>query len=275
MRRFSLALSCFLILTWGCNGGSQPTANTPAPTNQAAAAAAASPTSEPASGDDTAKIVDMLRKETPQAQTGGLPAGHPPIDGSAAPAPAASGLPAGHPPIDGQATPSGGGAGAGPAAGTFVELQFEMPEGWEPRPVSSALRRAQYELPTGEDGESGGELVIYYFGPGEGGPMRANLDRWKGQFTTAEGAPLPADAVREESFESNGMQMTLLEVHGTYNNSMMPGAGGGSTTAENRMIAGIVQTETGPWFIKAVGPDAAIAAERENITAFLKSAAPK
>ncbi|RMF70751.1 MAG: hypothetical protein D6744_18990, partial [Planctomycetota bacterium] len=213
-------------------------------------------------GDDASKIVDLLRKDAPQPAAGGLPAGHPPIDG-ASPAPAAApALPEGHPPIEG-AAPS-----------KLVELEFDLPEGWTERPPSNMMRRAQYELPGGDDG-SPVELVVYYFGPGEGGSVQANLDRWKGQFTTADGKPLPAEAIREEAFESNGLKMRLLEVHGTFNSAMMPGVGGGAQTAEQRMIAGIVETPSGPWFIKAVGPDAAIAAQREQITAFLKSARVK
>ena len=86
-------------------------------------------------------------------------------------------LPPGHPPIDGSA----GVIAAPPLGGTTTggQLVWTVPDSWTSEPPANAMRRAQYRVP-GPGGDA--ELVVFYFGPGEGGDPRANAERWAGQF---------------------------------------------------------------------------------------------
>src|SRR5882762_5909165 len=53
------------------------------------------------------------------------------------------------------------------------EVHYKAPEGWVVETPTSEMRHAQYKLPkVGGDGEDG-LLVLYYFGPGQGGTTEA------------------------------------------------------------------------------------------------------
>jgi hypothetical protein len=54
----------------------------------------------------------------------------------------------------------------GQAAG---ELRYNVPEGWQAEKPNSNMRVAQYKLPKAEGDSADAELVLYYFGQGQGG----------------------------------------------------------------------------------------------------------
>jgi hypothetical protein len=176
-------------------------------------------------------------------------------------APDASGaaaLPPGHPPVPGLTT----------------ELKFDAPADWKSQPPRSGMRKAQYVLPrAGADSEDG-ELVVYYFGPGEGGGVADNLNRWRGQFTTADGGPVGDDAVSQETFEAHGMRVTWMDVKGRFAPGPMPGMPATGPRDDYRMFAAIIETPTGPWFIKATGPLATMEQHAAGVRAFTASARP-
>lgn len=70
---------------------------------------------------------------------------------------------------------------------TFQGFESEVPADWARHAPSSAMRLLQLDVPAAEGGE-GGQLVVYYFGPGQGGSLEANLERWKSQFTHPDGS---------------------------------------------------------------------------------------
>ena len=114
--------------------------------------------------------------------------------------------------------------------------------------------------------------MVFFFGAGQGGGVGDNLTRWKGQFTAADGAPLPADAAKLESVDAGEQKITLLEVAGRFAPGAMPGMTDQGPRDNYRMVAGVIETPAGNWFVKATGPDATIAAQREAIRKFISSA---
>ena len=62
------------------------------------------------------------------------------------------------------------------------ELRFKMPDGWVSESPSSKMRVAQYKLPKAEGDAEDASLVVYYFGPAQGGSVDANIDRWISQI---------------------------------------------------------------------------------------------
>ncbi|MCG3128713.1 MAG: hypothetical protein CHACPFDD_03604 [Phycisphaerae bacterium] len=237
----------------------------PAPAPPAAPAATGTPKSD----------VEAMRQFADQKSRRGtaanpqLPPGHPPVEGGAPPPAPPNGpqLPAGHPPTNA--------AGAVPAArsgqGSPSVLKFDPPAEWRSVPPPSAMRKAQYVLPRVEGDELDGELIVYYFGPGEGGGVRDNLERWKGMFHGPDGKRVADDAVREESFEANGLKVTWLDISGQY--APAPMAGGADTTPRDkfRMLAAVVETSGGPWFFKAIGPQATLEKHRTGFKTLLES----
>jgi len=93
-------------------------------------------------------------------------------------------------------------------------------------------------------------------------------------FSTADGSPMPDNALKRESITVNGMNVTLVDVTGRYSDSMGRPDKPGPTSQDFRMLAAIIETPSGPWFFKAVGPVATMAAQSAAFQEFVRSAHP-
>jgi hypothetical protein len=154
--------------------------------------------------------------------------------------------------------------GAGTAQG--VSIDFSVPASWQNEQPANNMRVAQALIP-GPGGP--GNLVVFYFGPGGGGGVEANIQRWIDQMDVAAGSnPAP------ETFEANGYRVTWIDVGGTLKPSTM---GTGPTTEQpgSRLLGAVVEGPGGPWFFKVTGPDSTISAERDNFLTMLKSVRAK
>jgi hypothetical protein len=164
-------------------------------------------------------------------------------------------LPPGHPPTGGS---GGERAVPGPPPGSGVnELTWKSPAGWTEETPSSSMRRAQYRLP-GPGGP--GELVVFYFGPGQGGDAQANAARWAAQFHRPGGGAAGTGAKTRE-VKVGDIRVTLVEVTGTYVGGM--GSGPSGPERPNYMLLGaIAQGADANWFFRATGPRATLEAQR-------------
>jgi hypothetical protein len=141
---------------------------------------------------------------------------------------------------------------AAPAAAESVSgLTWTPPSSWKvdaPRP----MRAASYSIPAAGDAE-GGECVVYYFGPGQGGGVEANIDRWVKQFQAPGGGP--ADKLAKRADRSvGGIPVATLELTGTYLFKPFPMAPNATPKPDYRMIAAIVQGKDAPVFFKLTAP---------------------
>ena len=158
------------------------------------------------------------------------------------------------------------GAGAGihqfASAAEAGGVQFDAPPGWPSNP--KPMRSANYTIPAAAGDSRDGELAVHYFGPGQGGGVEANVRRWLGQFTKADGSALSgADADRGEQ-EVGGLRVTTLDVSGTYLFKPFPMAPRATPLPGYRMLAAIVQGPDAPIFFKLTAPaKTAAAAEPE------------
>jgi hypothetical protein len=139
------------------------------------------------------------------------------------------------------------------AANPNGELHFKVPEGWTTEKPSSSMRVAQYKLPRTEGDNEDASLAIYYFGPGQGGSVADNIERWIGQVRQADGSS-SKDKAKTETVNVNGLKVTTLEVTGLYSSEMAPAAGGHPADSTYRLRAAIVETPKGNYFAKLVGP---------------------
>jgi hypothetical protein len=157
------------------------------------------------------------------------------------------------------------------AAGVTVDLgglKSTTPASWKEAPVSSPMRVKQFTVP-GKDGDA--ELAIFYFGKGEGGSTQANLDRWKSQFKPADGGsgepPSKTSTVKVASGTA-----TVLDVQGTYLFKARPmDPGPGEPRANQRMLAVVMESPNGNYFIKLVGPAKTIEKNKKDFDAWLKA----
>ncbi|HJS25016.1 MAG TPA: hypothetical protein VJ751_11730 [Pyrinomonadaceae bacterium] len=153
---------------------------------------------------------------------------------------------------------------------TKSSLKFTVPPGWIEEERTSSMRVAQYRLPKAEGDTENGSVVLYYFGQGQGGSTAANIERWVGQMKQADSGSSKAVA-REESFEVNGLKVTTVDVAGTYVAETTPGSGSFENKPGHRLLAAVVETPNGPYFLKLVGPEKTVARWNESFLGFLKS----
>lgn len=196
-----------------------------------------------------------------------MPPGHPPVGGSAANAPA-----------DRQ-THTGPAAGA-PAAGkvgggkiVFGGYHATLPAGWSSVPPSSTMRLAELRIAPAAGDPEPGEVTVFYFGPGQGGTVQMNLDRWYGQMQQPDGSDSKG-AGTTESFKAAGMEVTLISVPGIFAPNAMPGQAAQAPKENWRMLAAIVTTPDGPYFFKGTGPDATMLQNRDAMITLLESIHP-
>ncbi len=107
------------------------------------------------------------------------------------------------------------------------------------------------------------EAIFYHFpGPGGGGGVEANVQRWLGQF---QGTP---ESKREE-LEAGDKKITLVTASGTYNDGPPMGA---KTPKEGyTLLAAIVPAGDSNIFVKLTGPKGAIAKLTESFKKLVTS----
>jgi hypothetical protein len=149
-----------------------------------------------------------------------------------------------------------------PAKFTVGGFEFQRPTTWEWVQVSSPMRKAQLKVP-GASPETSADITFFHFGPGGGGGLQANVQRWLGQFQSAEGAS------KVEPQEISGTKVTLVTTEGTFNSGM---PGGPTTPLTNQALLGaIVEHPEGDVFIKMTGPAALVKDSRPAFLDFLKT----
>ncbi len=161
-----------------------------------------------------------------------------------------------------------------PASQAKGELRYTVPEGWQVERPNSNMRIAQYKLPKAEGDSADAELVVYYFGQGQGGSKQANIDRWLNQMQQADGSPSNEKA-KIENITVNGLAVTTVDVLGKYNGGMAsPGAAPSATPADMsnyRMRAAITETPKGSYFVKLTGPQKTVSRWDQAYTDYIKS----
>jgi hypothetical protein len=150
------------------------------------------------------------------------------------------------------------------AAGAAAAIDFDLPKSWQSKKPSSSMRLVQAAIP-GPGGDA--DFAVFFFGPGGGGPVGANIDRWVGQM---DGAAKPTPEV----FETHGYKVTWVDVKGTLKPSQM-GMTNSAPISNARLFGAVVEGPGGPWFFKTQGPESTLAPQRDAFVGLLKSVRPK
>ena len=139
-------------------------------------------------------------------------------------------------------------AGAGGTAQQHpVAVVWDDPSEWSKLPPRGAMRRATYKIPSAKGDPDGTEVAVFYFGPGQGGGVETNVERWAGQFG------LKKDDVKRSNRRVNDLEQYIVEIpKGTYKPDMF---NKNSKGLENwSMLAAIVEAPSGSYFFKLAGP---------------------
>jgi len=124
------------------------------------------------------------------------------------------------------------------------------------------MRAATYIVPAAKGDSEGAECAVFV---NLGGGVQANITRWIGQFETTDGAP------KQKSETINGLQVTTVDVSGTFKGGgPMMGQSSGPK-AGYRLLGAIVEGPEGDVFFKLTGPAKTVAAAQDEFQAMLKS----
>jgi len=149
-----------------------------------------------------------------------------------------------------------------PAQAKAGGVEWKVPARWKAG-AGSAMRVATYSVPAAKGAEAG-ECAVFFFGPGQGGDVDSNVERWGKQF---EGAPTPEKTRTTVA----GMPVTRAQVAGTYlapGGPMMQSQG---KKAGYRLLGAIVEGPRGNVFFKLTGPAASVASAQADFDALVAS----
>ncbi len=150
-----------------------------------------------------------------------------------------------------------------PAKFTVGAFEFQRPAAWAWVPVTSSMRKAQLKIP-GSTPDASAEITFFHFGPGGGGGAQANIQRWLGQFQSAEGAS------KVEPQDISGTKVTLVSTEGTFSSGM---PGGPTTPLPGYALLGaIIESAEGDVFVKMTGPAALVKESRKPFLDFITAA---
>lgn len=145
-------------------------------------------------------------------------------------------------------------------------LNFTTTGTWKSVKPKSRMLEYEIQVPRAENDTRDGRLTIM----GAGGSIEANIARWEGQFSQADGSATKAK-VKDETVEN--MKVTMVDISGVYVETM-GGPFSGGKKVENpdfRVLAAIVETpESGNYFVKLIGPQATIGANEKAFAEAIK-----
>lgn len=130
------------------------------------------------------------------------------------------------------------------------------------------MRAAEYRIPRAGGDTEDGECFVITFGPGQGGSVDENFDRWVKQLEPT------TSGVDKSSRTVNGMNVWRIEVAGTYTPMAMPMIPTTAPHAGYRLIGDIVDAPSGMWFFKMTGPDATVKAAGKELDKLIDSIRP-
>jgi hypothetical protein len=156
-------------------------------------------------------------------------------------------------------------------ASVFAEsaagMRWTAPASWKAE-AARPMRAATYSIPLAAGDQGIAECVVNYFGPGQGGGVDANIERWKGQMLGADGKPAVA---KIDKRTGRGVPITVVDTAGTYSGMGGPMMAGAKPAPGYRLIGAIVEGPGGSVFFKLTGPAKTIAAQQKNFEQLLAS----
>jgi hypothetical protein len=116
------------------------------------------------------------------------------------------------------------------------------------------------------------ELGVFYFGADQGGTVEANMTRWVGQFTQADGSETKA---KRSERKVKSIDVSLVEATGMFAGGMgMPGAPQPTAQPDAMLLGAIAKGPQGSVFFKLTGPRAELEQARSAFDGLIDSLTP-
>jgi hypothetical protein len=150
----------------------------------------------------------------------------------------------------------------------LLDYRASVPAVLEARPPSSTMRLAEFVVRRDDDAQA--EVVVYYFGEGQGGDADANIARWTAQFTAVDGGPVQP---RVSQAEGVAFPTTVAEYEGTYARGVGM-ASDAPARPDQGLVAAVVETPMGNLFLQLFGDRSAVAEVRDDFLQMVGSIRP-
>ncbi|MCX6623131.1 MAG: hypothetical protein NTY38_19100 [Acidobacteria bacterium] len=160
-------------------------------------------------------------------------------------------------------------AATGLLADSAGGLKWTPPAAWKAQP-QRPMRAATYSVPKDAADHEDGECAVFYFGPGMGGSVDANLQRWIRQFEAPGGGPADKLAKISKS-TANGLPVTRIDLTGTYKRAAGPMMQATTSKPGYRLLGAIVEGPQGAVFFKFTAPARTAAGRQPAFELMLKS----
>lgn len=146
-----------------------------------------------------------------------------------------------------------------------VGVKWTAPSRWKAEPASG-VRIATYQVPA-KDGGDPAQCVVYFFGPGQGGGVEANIERWVGEFTNP-GTP------DKKNFDVGDIHVHRVKVSGTYVAHGMMSGQSAAPESNTTLLGAICEGPNGSLFFKFTGPEKTVSAAESEFDGMLKTLKP-
>ena len=157
-------------------------------------------------------------------------------------------------------------------ADSAAGINWAPPASWKSS-ASRPMRAATYAVPAAAGDKEDGECAVYYFGPGQGGSVEANIERWTKQFEHPDGKS-SSQAAQVKKRTIHGLALTNVDVSGAYSGMGGPMAASKSVKAGYRLLGAIAEAPEGAVFFKFTGPAKTVTANQANFEAMIGSLKP-
>ena len=140
------------------------------------------------------------------------------------------------------------------------KISLPVPGQWERKQPRTRIVEHEFAA-KGPEGSKAARVTIM----GAGGGVEANIDRWKGQFRTANGGAVEAKVEKAKVGESD---VHIVEISGTYMDRPGGPFAGGKVVPRpgHRMLGAIIVTpKSGHYFIKVLGEEKTVAENRKAL----------
>jgi hypothetical protein len=145
-------------------------------------------------------------------------------------------------------------------------LNLMVPGDWTKEQPRTNIVEAEFSLKAVEGDDENGRLTMM----ASGGGAEANIERWKGQFTQPDGAKAE-DAAKVEEKTIDDMKVHVVDISGNFMDAPRGPFGPKVERKGYRMLAAIVETGKGDYFLKLYGPKKTIDANADQFGEMIKS----
>lgn len=144
------------------------------------------------------------------------------------------------------------------------KFQMTGPAGWKQKTPRVNIIEAEFAVPKVEGDSVDGRLTVM----ASGGGVKANVDRWEGQFSKTEKSSVKKEKVGD-------FEVHIVDISGTFKDQRGPFAPA-TMRPGYRMMGAIIVMDKGPdYFAKFYGPEKTVGENAKKFMAFVKSFSKK